>query len=423
MPIEAVDTGCSSPQPGETQPVDFVAPVDVRSVALLVLATIAVIFLLHWSRIVLIPITLAVFIRYALMPVVGWLDRRARIPAALGAALVLTLIVSGTAIGIASLHDEALDMLDKLSRAAQKLQLAVREKTLDRTATIAKLKTAASEIDRAAAAASAPEPHAGQKATSAPRTQPATAPQVSGYLWSGSLSVMVGLGQAIVVLVLAYFLLIAGDTFKRKLVRISGDTLSKKKITVQILQEIDNQLQRYLVVQVAAAILQGILTWLALALIGLENAMFWGLVAGLLHLIPYVGPTSVIVMTGIVAYLQFQDVTSVGLVVGSLLLITGLVGFGMMPALTAKLGKLSAVTVFVALLFWGWLWGVWGLLLGVPIMMAIHAVCERVPELNAFAELLGSESPKPHLVEAVQVEPVASGTVQPSVGPAQPGPR
>jgi predicted PurR-regulated permease PerM len=301
-------------------------------------------------------------------------------------------------------------MLDKLPRAAQKLALAVREKTHDRTATITKLKTAATEIDRAAAAASAPEPQSGQKAAPAPKTQPTPVPQVSAIIWSGSVGVLVGLGQAMVVVALAYFLLISGDTFKRKLVRISGNTLTKKKITVQILQEIDQQLQRYLVVQVAAAILQGTLTWLALALIGLDNAVFWGLVAGVLHLIPYVGPTTVIVMTGIVAYLQFEDVTRVCLVVGGQLVITGLVGFGVMPALTARLGTLSAVTVFVALLFWGWLWGVWGLLLGVPIVMAVQAVCERVPELNALGELLGSEAPKVNAAEGVRAQPGASET-------------
>jgi predicted PurR-regulated permease PerM len=410
MPIEAMETDQPSPQPGQAQPLDVVAPIDVRNASLVVLATIAVIFVLHWSQIVLIPIALAIFMRYALMPVVAWLDRRARIPAVLGAALVLALIVSGTAIGVASLQDEALDMLDKLPRAAQKLALAVREKTHDRTATIAKLKTAATEIDRAAAAASAPEPQSGQKAAPAPKTQPTPVPQVSAIIWSGSVGVLVGLGQAMVVVALAYFLLISGDTFKRKLVRISGNTLTKKKITVQILQEIDQQLQRYLVVQVAAAILQGTLTWLALALIGLDNAVFWGLVAGVLHLIPYVGPTTVIVMTGIVAYLQFEDVTRVCWVVGGQLVITGLVGFGVMPALTARLGKLSAVTVFVALLFWGWLWGVWGLLLGVPIVMAVQAVCERVPELNALGELLGSEAPKVNAAEGVRAQPGASET-------------
>jgi len=361
----------------------------VRSASLAVLAAIAVIFLLHWARVVLIPIMLAVSIRYALMPVVTWLAKKPRIPSALGAALVLVLIVGGTATGIAALQDEARDMLDKVPRAAQKLELALRRTARDQSGTMAKLKTAASEIDKAATAATSPA----TAQPSAPKPQ-AEIPQVSMYLWTGSLGLAVGLGQAIVVLALAYFLLISGDAFKRKMVRISGDTFTKKKITVQILEDIDSQIQRYLLVQAGASALYGSLCWAALAVVGLEGAAFWGLLAGVLHLVPYIGPTVVIVLTGVVAYLQFPDLTSVALVVGSLLTITGLVGFGLMPMLTAKLGKISAVTVFIALLFWGWLWGIWGLLLGVPIVIAMQAICERVPELEPIAELLSSESVK-----------------------------
>lgn len=355
------------------------------------MAVIAVVFLLHWARAVLIPIMLAVSLRYALMPLVEWLEKRARIPSTLGAALLLLLIVGGSATGIAALQDEALDMLDKLPRAAQKLELAMRKTARDQSGAVAKLKAAASEIDKAATAATSP----GTAQPPAPKSQADKIPQLSSYLWSGSLGLAVGLGQAIVVLALAYFLLISGDAFKRKLVRISGDTLAKKKITVQILEEIDSQIQRYLVVQIGTSALYGALCWLALAAIGMENAAFWGLVAGVLHLVPYIGPTVVMLLTGVVAYLQFPDITSVALVAGSLLTITGLIGFALVPMLTAKLGKISAVTVFIALLFWGWLWGFWGLLLGVPIVMAMQAICERVPDLEPIAELLGSEPAKP----------------------------
>lgn len=382
----------SVPFPPRTErPPELPVAIDVRSASLAVLAVIAVVFLLHWARAVLIPIMLAVSLRYALMPLVEWLEKRARIPSTLGAALLLLLIVGGSATGIAALQDEALDMLDKLPRAAQKLELAMRKTARDQSGAVAKLKAAASEIDKAATAATSP----GTAQPPAPKSQADKIPQLSSYLWSGSLGLAVGLGQAIVVLALAYFLLISGDAFKRKLVRISGDTLAKKKITVQILEEIDSQIQRYLVVQIGTSALYGALCWLALAAIGMENAAFWGLVAGVLHLVPYIGPTVVMLLTGVVAYLQFPDITSVALVAGSLLTITGLIGFALVPMLTAKLGKISAVTVFIALLFWGWLWGFWGLLLGVPIVMAMQAICERVPDLEPIAELLGSEPAKP----------------------------
>jgi predicted PurR-regulated permease PerM len=321
------------------------------------------------------------------MPVVAALEKRARVPVPLGAALVLTLVVGGTAIGVVSLHDQALDMLDKLPQAAQKLESAIRHA---RIGAIAKLKNAANEIDKAAASAAAPQP--GQQPAPHP---PPPAPRVSAYLWSGSVALAGGLLEAAVVVALSYFLLLSGDMFRRKLVRITGETFGEKRMTVQILEEVDHQIQRYLFVQVVAGLLVGLLSWLALAAIGLDNAAFWGVAAGVLHLVPYVGPTVAIALTGIVSFLQFPDPVPVMLVLGSLLLIVGAIGFGLMPLLTARLGKINAVTVFIALLAWGWLWGVWGLLLGVPIVMVIQAVCERIPELQPLAELLGSERRHP----------------------------
>jgi predicted PurR-regulated permease PerM len=386
-------------------PAQAVPPkVDVHSASLAVLAAVAVIYLLHWAQDVFIPLTLAIFLRYMLMPAVEWLGKVARVPTALGAGLVLAVAVGGATIGIASLQDEALDILDKVPRAARKLEFALRYNGDE--GAISKLKNAAEEIDKAAASAAAPQ----SDPKPSKDNNGAALPQVKAYLLSGSLAVALGLAETMVVIALAYFLLAAGDIFRRKLVRISGDTFSEKKTTVEILHEIDNQVQRYLFVQLVASAAVGVLSWLALAVIGLENAAFWGVVSGVFHLIPYVGPTVAIVLAGIVAYLQFPDLTTVFLVLGSLLVIIGLIGFALMPLMTAKLGKVNAVTVFVALLFWGWLWGVWGLLLGVPIVMALQAVCERVPELQPVAELLGSEPHRPTPAETVRINEAAGET-------------
>ena len=181
----------------------------------------------------------------------------------------------------------------------------------------------------------------------------------------------------------------AGDSFRRTLMRISGDTLSKKKITLQILEEINSQIQRYLLVQLATSALLGIVTWLVFAWIGLDNALFWACVGGVLHLIPYAGPTAFVFLVGLVAYAQFDSLQPVALVIGSSVAIVAVVGLLLVPWLTQRVGRLNAVTVFIALLVWGWLWGIWGLLLGIPIVMAINAVCERIEELQPISEFLG----------------------------------
>ena len=125
------------------------------------------------------------------------------------------------------------------------------------------------------------------------------------------------------------------------------------------------------------------------ASIGLENALFWGCVGGVLHLIPYAGPTAFVLLVGLVAYAQFDSLQPVVLVIGSMLAVVGVIGLLLVPWLTQRVGRLNAVTVFVSLLVWGWLWGIWGLLLGIPIVMAINAVCERVEDLQPISEFLG----------------------------------
>jgi predicted PurR-regulated permease PerM len=199
----------------------------------------------------------------------------------------------------------------------------------------------------------------------------------------------VGLGQLVVVLALVYFLLIAGDAFRRTLMRISGDTLTKKKITVHVLDEIDSQIQRYLLVQIATSALLGVVAWLVFAWIGLDNAVTWGCIGGVLHLIPYVGPAAFLALIALVAYVQFDTLQPVAMIIASMLASLGVIALLLVPWLTQKVGSLNAVTVFVALLVWGWLWGIWGLLLGVPIMMAIKSICERVEDLQPISAFLG----------------------------------
>ena len=123
------------------------------------------------------------------------------------------------------------------------------------------------------------------------------------------------------------------------------------------------------------------------------------MVGGVLHLIPYAGPTAFIVLVALVSYAQFDSLQPVVFIIGSMIALVGVIGFLLVPWLTQRVGRLNAVTVFVALLVWGWLWGIWGLLLGIPIVMAINAICERVDELQPISEFLGY-APKQMKVEA-----------------------
>ncbi len=389
--------------PAESPPLVLAMPIDVRSTSLAVLAFIALIVFLRWAQDVLIPITFAVLFSYALTPVVDWLKRNAKLHKAIGAALTLTLILGGLGIGLNSLQPEALNILDLVPRATQKISIALRGNPSTPPGAVEKIQKAASEIEKIANTTTSP--------TSTPAVvPPKAAPEAPGFrirdhILTGTAGLAVGLGQLVVVVALVYFLLIAGDTFRRTLVRISGDTLTKKKITVNVLDEIDSQIQRYLLVQIATSALLGVVAWLLFAWIGLDNAVTWGCIGGVLHLIPYAGPAAFLAVIALVAYVQFDTLQPVVVIVGSVLASLGVIAMLLVPWLTQKVGSLNAVTVFIALLVWGWLWGIWGLLLGVPIMMAIKAVCERVEDLQPISAFLG-HPPRKIATDDSQISPV-----------------
>jgi predicted PurR-regulated permease PerM len=128
--------------------------------------------------------------------------------------------------------------------------------------------------------------------------------------------------------------------------------------------------------------------WAALRAIGLENAGGWAVVAGFLHVIPYFGPLMITLVTGVTAFMQFESISMAALVAGTSLTIATLIGMFVTTWMTGKIAKMNPAAVFISLLFWGWLWGVWGLLLGVPIIVVVKVIAEHVEDMEPIAELL-----------------------------------
>jgi predicted PurR-regulated permease PerM len=197
-------------------------------------------------------------------------------------------------------------------------------------------------------------------------------------------------GQVTLVTFLTFFLLLSGDTFRRKLVKITGTTFTEKRLTVQALDEINAQIQRYLLVQLLAGVGVGVLTAVAFAWLGMKHAAVWGVAAGLLNMVPYVGSILITIAAALVAFMQAGEIELPLYVTGVSLVINMIEGNLLVPWLTSKASRMNAVAVFIGVLFWGWLWGVWGVLLGIPIMMVIKAVCDRVEHLKPVGELLGT---------------------------------
>jgi predicted PurR-regulated permease PerM len=359
---------------------------DVHNLALTVLAVLAAIFVLHWARAFFIPLMLGVMISYAFSPIVNRMQKW-RIPRAIGAAVLLAGIVGGTGSLVYSLSDEAAQLIETLPDAAQKFRKALRKEWGTTDGAMEQMQKAAVQLESAANETITPAATAPKGVTRVLIEKPKL--NITDHLWTGTLGAAVFAGQAVMVLFLTYFLLVSGDTFRRKLVRITGPTLSRKKVTLQVLDEITAQIQRYLLVQIFTSIVVGVATWLAFLWIGLEHAAIWGIVSGVFNMIPYLGPVIVTGGTGLVGFLQFGTVSMALAVAGISLVITTLEGYLLTPWLTGRASRMNAVMVFVGVLFWGWLWGVWGLLLGVPIMMMIKALCDRVEDLKPVGELLG----------------------------------
>jgi predicted PurR-regulated permease PerM len=365
--------------------VESSAPVDVRSIAMTVIAVIACIFLLQYAQSVIIPIVLSLLISYALDPPVERMSKL-HVPRPIGAVLVLLMVVGTSGLLVFGLRAQATSVVEQLPRGARHLrQIIEGDRGSTTTVAIQQMQKAASELEKAADATAPQQPPPGVQRV---RLDPPPF-SVSSYLMWGSIGLIGALGQGVLILFLTYFLLASGDLYRRKLVKIAGPSLTQKKITVQILSDIDRQIEWFLVVQVFTSVIVAVASWLAFRALGLQQAGLWGLLAGVFNSIPYFGPVLVTGAVGVVAFAQFGNVEMPLLVGGAALAITSLEGLLLTPWLTSRAARMNAVAVFVGLLFWGWVWNVWGMLLAVPMLMVAKAICDHVEDLKPISELLG----------------------------------
>lgn len=363
--------------------------VNARGLSLGILACIAFVFALQWAQKFFVPLLLGILIAYTLNPVVRWLERW-HIRRVVGATLVTAVIVGALAGTLYRLQGEFFNIIDELPTLTHKVT-RILTNTGGQRSTLQQMQAAAAEIERAASNVGADAKRlAQQRRQNPPPAAAHSSPiRVMDWVLAGSMSLAAFMSQATMVVFLVFFLLLAGDTFKRKLVKLTGPSLTRKKVTVHILDDINTSIQSYMFMLLVTNILLALLMWGALRLIGLENAGAWAAFAGVAHLMPYFGPLVITVATGMAAFLQFETLSMVMLVAGASLVIATLVGMVVATWMTGKIARMNPAAVFVSLLFWGWLWGVWGLLLGVPVVMVLKVVAERVEGMEVISELLG----------------------------------
>jgi len=349
---------------------------------LVILALLATAFALQWSRNFVVPVLLGILITYTLYPMMDGMTRL-RIPRLVSATILtggLVTMLVGTAV---ALREEAAAIVEQVPVATQRLARELGRLGSQSPTAIRRMQEAANELERATNQA------VGGGAARPKASPPQPMFKLGEWLLAGSVGAMAVVGQFVMVLFLVFFLLMSGDMFKRKLVRIVGASLWRKKIALHILEDINISIQRYMFMLVVTNVLLGVMMWVALSMIGLENAGAWALFGAITHIIPYFGPLFITAATGLVAYLQFGSLSMMLLTMAASAAIATFVGMFVTTWMAGRIARMNAAAVFIALLFWGWLWGIWGLLLGIPIIVIVKVIAERIEGLAPVAELLG----------------------------------
>ncbi|HEV7477136.1 MAG TPA: AI-2E family transporter [Burkholderiales bacterium] len=351
------------------------------------LALVALVAALYLARGFFVPLLIGILASYALHPMVNWLEAW-RVPRFIGAALVLAMVVGSFSwIGV-SMSGDAEALIEKLPEAARKLREDLSDARSGAPTALQNMQQAAKELEGAAADAGA-KPKA--RLVAAQVTEPAWLREptwLRDYTLAQSALLVAVAAQTPIVLLLTYFLLASGQHFRRKLLQLVGPSLARKKDAVEILEQVDVQVQRYLLAMFLSNVLLAAGTWLAFLALGLDQAGVWGVAAGVLHFIPYLGAVLIALGSGVAAFLQFGSLLHAVAVAGVSLLVASAVGLAFMTWLHGRFARVNAAVLFIGLLFFGWLWGVWGLLLGAPLVAIAKVIFDRVESLKPAGALL-----------------------------------
>jgi predicted PurR-regulated permease PerM len=348
-----------------------------------VLAACGVVLMIQFAAPLLLPVVVSVMLFYMLDPIVDRLQRW-HVPRLLGSIAVVFGLLGALGAGATALWPQIDSVLTKVPEGTEQLRRTFRQsRRIQGDSPLERIQAAARAVDSAAAEAAPTTKSPG--VTKVEVQQPW---RVSDMLWTSSLSAIGIMGQALTVLFLTIFLLYEDDSFKRKLLA-QMESRNNKRITVRILNDIATQIGRFIWVQALTSTLVAIATWLALWWIGIAEPMVWGIVAGVLNIVPYFGPLIVTAGLAIVGFLQFGTLEMAAFVAGVALVITTFEGMFLTPHLLSRAASLNHVAIFLAIAFWSWAWGVPGMLLAVPMLMVFKAVCDHVEGLQGIGTFVG----------------------------------
>jgi predicted PurR-regulated permease PerM len=343
-------------------------PFDVRSIALPGLFILAIFYTIYFMRSVLLPIVLALLLSYLLRPIVRGLARL-KIPLPVGAALILIGLLALVGYGVSALATPAVGWLQKAPEGLAELQ----HKLLPLKKSMAQVTQASGEIESLAKTPDA------QTRTVEVKRHP-----ISEMFFMRTPEFIAG---AVLMSILLYFLLVYDQVFIAKLVKLLP-TLSDKKTAVGIAHDIESQISRYLFTITAINACLGLAVGTTAGLLGLHNPVMWGVMVALLNFVPYLGALTGIICMTVGAVLSF-DSLGYALVFPAIYLAFGtLEGSFITPWIMGRSLTLNPVIILLSLTFWGWMWGIVGIILAVPILAAFKIFCAHIKPMEPLAEFL-----------------------------------
>ena len=341
----------------------------IRSFSLTGLFILAVFYTLYFAADFVLPVALALLMSLLLLPFVGLLTK-IKIPEAIGSALAIVILLL-VLIGLASLiYQPAASFMQDFPNHLHQIQ--------ERLAFLsASLRVAGHTSDQV-------EQLMGSGQASA---------TVVTFKQQGLIQVFFSQtptfsAKLVIVIILTYFLLSHREAFLLKAVK-AVPTFQDKRRVVEIAKEIQTSIARYLVSVTFLNLGLGFSVGIAVGLLGLSNALMWGVAAFLLNYIPFIGALCGIILVAIASLMQFQNIWYACLPPLIYLVLNALESNFITPQILGKWMTLNPVAIFLSFLFWGWLWGVPGMLLAVPILATTKIFCDRVDNLAQLGDFLG----------------------------------
>jgi len=354
------------------------ATFDVRTVAIVILTFLAVLYTLYFAAEIILPLLFALVLNLLLQPPKRLLHNRLRIPTALTALLLIAVLFFVIAGIVTLISVPASGWIARAPESLPKLQqrLGFLSEPIDF------VRHGMDQLQHLMERA----PTEGQQQVSV--QQPSNMGGVGLSILNGTRA---ALGQILTLGVVLFFMLASGDGFLRRLVEIIPSFGDKKRI-VEIAGEIERNISGYLATITVMNILVGVANGLSMWLLGMPDPLLWGVVAFLLNYIPILGPITGIVMFFFVGLFSSPSLLLAAVPPSIYFVVHVIEGETVTPMLLARRFTLNPVLVIVALFFWDWLWGVPGALLAVPLLAITKIVCDRIPSLTPLGHLLGAAS-------------------------------